>query len=387
MVRRLKRMKKLFLLIVMIPVLAQAQTPGKNNPSSPAKGKSFTITGKLIGYADETEVNLFRNGDNKEIASGKIKKGSFELKGKVDEPVLCFMAIGPGSGPIQVYVENSKINITNDPKNKGKYIITGSSSQKDFDQFVDIFTPLAQQASSLASSINSLVPGADRDGLMTIYNNIMGLIQKQLDTFVIKKSHSVIAPFVLTITSQFYEDPQLLEDRFNKLDASVRNLESGKQLAAMIAEKKIGAIGTQAIDFAQPDTTGAMVALSSFRGKYVLVDFWASWCGPCRNENPTVVESFIKFKGKNFTVLGVSLDKPGQKDKWIQAIREDGLLWTQVSDLQWWENAAAKIYHIQGIPQNILVDPNGKIVGRNLRGPALEAKLCEILGCEAAKGF
>ena len=123
------------------------------------------------------------------------------------------------------------------------------------------------------------------------------------------------------------------------------------------------------------------VALSSFRGKYVLVDFWASWCGPCRQENPNVVETFNKFNTKNFTVLGVSLDRPGQKSKWIDAIHEDKLTWTHVSDLKFWDNEVAKLYKVQSIPQNILLDPDGKIIAKNLRGPALEAKLCEILGC------
>jgi peroxiredoxin len=136
-----------------------------------------------------------------------------------------------------------------------------------------------------------------------------------------------------------------------------------------------------ALDFTQPDTTGTPISLSSFRGKYVLVDFWASWCGPCRTENPNVVESYNRFNSKNFTVLGVSLDRPGQKDKWINAIKEDNLTWTHVSDLQFWNNSVAQLYHVGSIPTNFLVDPTGKIVARNLRGPALQEKLCELLGC------
>ena len=148
-----------------------------------------------------------------------------------------------------------------------------------------------------------------------------------------------------------------------------------------IANGKFLAIGSLALEFTQNDTLGNPVALSSFRGKYVLVDFWASWCGPCRQENPNVVNTYHKFKDKNFTVLGVSLDRPGQKERWLKAIHEDNLTWTQVSDLQFWNNAVAVQYKVQSIPQNFLVGPDGKIVAKNLRGSALESKLCELLGC------
>jgi peroxiredoxin len=140
-------------------------------------------------------------------------------------------------------------------------------------------------------------------------------------------------------------------------------------------------VGRPAPDFTLPDPNGNQIKLSSYKGKYVLVDFWASWCKPCRAENPNVVKAYNKFKDKNFDILGVSLDNPGQKDKWLEAIHKDNLTWTQVSDLKGWESMVVPIYDFGqvGIPYNILVDPGGIIIAERLRGAELESKLTELL--------
>jgi peroxiredoxin len=367
-------MKNLFIGLILTPFFAVAQPP-----SSPPKG--FTIDGKLDGFDEGTKISLYKNGMNVEWISTKLAKGKFLLREKVDEPMLCFIVIDGIQRPVEVYVENTTISVKANKSSIDRPEISGSKSHKDFSDFARSVIPLAQQMSTLANTINYTVQGPERDKLMTTYTGVQDNIQKEIDKFVAEKPASVVTPFILNITYQFNEDIVKLENRFKLLSEKIRNSQAGKDLAAMIAEKKIGAVGTLAIDFSQPDTTGAMVSLSSFRGKYVLIDFWASWCGPCRTENPNVVENFRNFSSKNFTVLGVSLDRPGQKEKWIQAIKADNLTWTHVSDLQFWNNAVAKLYHIQSIPQNLLVDPEGRIVGRNLRGPDLRAKLCEILGC------
>jgi peroxiredoxin len=364
-------MKKFLGVLILFPLVIFGQT---------VKKTGFTINGKLDGFKDGTVIKLIRNGESVEMVKTKLLKGNFVLKGNVKEPVLCYLSVG-NEQPTEIYVENATITLKSKKAQPPVFEITGSASHKEFADFTKIFIPNAQKLNTIGSTINYTNPGTERDSLMKIYTSLQNELQNVIDKFVSEKKNSTVAAFVVNATFDFNPDVAILEKRYNMLDASVKKSESGKQLEQFIAEKKVGAIGTVAMDFTQPDTTGSPVSLSSFRGKYVLVDFWASWCGPCRNENPNVVENYNKFKSKNFTVLGVSLDRPGRKDAWVKAINDDNLTWNHVSDLQFWNNAVAKLYHIQSIPQNILVDPEGKIVAKNLRGPDLEAKLCEIFGC------
>jgi peroxiredoxin len=174
-------------------------------------------------------------------------------------------------------------------------------------------------------------------------------------------------------------DVSRIEPLFKALSAGLRTSKTGSDFAEMIEEARYTSIGAVAPDFTENDANDQPVKLSDFKGKYVLLDFWASWCGPCRAENPNVVKAYNTYKDKNFTVLSVSLDQPGKKDAWLAAIKADRLSWTQVSDLKFWNNAAARLYSIKAIPQNFLIDPSGKIIGKNLRGPELEKKLEQVL--------
>lgn len=172
--------------------------------------------------------------------------------------------------------------------------------------------------------------------------------------------------------------PELIK-LFNRLDKNIQRTTTGIKTKATLDKFDLVSIGRTAPLFSAPDTAGKNISLLDFRGKYVLLDFWASWCGPCREENPIVVKAYQKFRTKNFEILSVSLDQSGKRDAWVKAIHDDGLTWQHVSDLKFWNSEVAQLYAVRSIPQNFLIDPKGKIIAVNLRGEELNKKLSELI--------
>jgi peroxiredoxin len=360
-------MKTFLVTLLLSPSLLFAQTNG------------FVVTGNITGLPEGAEVKITSTNDNSLLAKGISKAGAFTIKSAVPEPGLYWLTLGNEQAQ-HIYLENTDIKVTGSKNDVKNIKIEGSQSQKDFEEFRRIFNPLVGELNAKSAQVQETHNEGRRMELMEDYDSISKKIGEEVGKFVSAKRSSFVSPFLLFITAQMQDDALLMEQRFNMLDEAVRNSAIGKSLADYISYNKVGAVGTEALDFTQNDINGKPVSLSSFRGKYVLLDLWASWCRPCRDENPNVVKAFKKFSNKSFTILGVSLDK--EKESWLKAIQKDGLTWTHVSDLQYWSNSVAALYHVTGIPQNFLIDPNGKIVGKNLRGEELEAKLCELLGCD-----
>jgi len=365
-------MKKFIFLFLLLPLWSLAQ---KSNPAG------FTVKGNIKGLTENSVVTLTNfNDDTDTTARTLVKKGTFTLVGTVNEPNIYQVNFHDAQKKFLLFMGNESITLEGDVANLQATIVNGSPIHKDFSEFQASFTPLVTRLSQLNQQVAS-TPNLQRgDSIMITYNDHVNKIRKTIDDFIDNKKNSPVAPFVILVTSEIEGDLSVVEKRFDKLTPSQKGGFYGKILETQIADAKIGAIGSDAIPFIQEDTLGKPVSLSSFRGKYVLVDFWASWSQPCRMENPNVVNAYDRFRNKNFTVLGVSLDR--SKENWMKAIHDDNLSWTHVSDLKYWNNEVAQKYRVRSIPQNFLIGPDGKIVGRDLRGSELVAKLCELLGCD-----
>ena len=338
----------------------------------------FSISGNIKGLPDSTMVFLARPGQSSDVlATAYAQKGKFNLFGTVVDGDIYQLNFIGFPEQAEIFLTPAKINVTGDVKMLKKVIFTGSAAQSDYQSYTAKFEALREKLGKVAAVINKTSQSAKRDSLINVFEKNKQKVIEQVDLLVKAKPASPVTSFIIYVTSPVDNDISRVEARYALLQPAAKETLYGREIAKLIAASKIGMEGTQAVDFTQNDTANNPVSLSSFKGKYVLVDFWASWCGPCRHENPAVVAAFNQYKDKNFTILSVSLDQ--NKDKWKQAIQADNLAWTHVSDLKFWQNEVAQLYNIQSIPANMLIDPGGKIIARNLRGEALYEALGKIL--------
>jgi thiol-disulfide isomerase/thioredoxin len=336
-------------------------------------------------------VFLNYSADGKRITdSAVVVKGEYVFTNKVKLPTraqLLAKNTANKTARIQqksvatIFLEASNIKIQN-VDSFSNIVVKGSKAQVEYEKLTAALKPFNDEMQALYKVFAEQNKNKDKEAAKKTEDAIDALDDKQREEvygkYIKSNPTSPIGLYVLQQYAGYDINADKVEPLFNQLSAATQASTAGTDFKAKIEVAKKTGIGKYAMNFIQNDTLGIPVSLASFKGKYVLVDFWASWCGPCRRENPNVVKTFNAYKDKPFTILSVSLDQPNAKDKWIKAIHDDNLTWTHVSDLQFWNNEVAKQYGIQAIPQNLLLDPDGKIIAKNLRGETLSEKLAEV---------
>ncbi len=358
-------MKKFFLLACILPAFALAQSKTAKPATAVNDAKqpltAYTISGTITGLKDGAVVSMLDANSGQQIETSVASKGKFSFNGQMPVPDFRLLSVDGQPPYLTLYLDNSKVIITGKADAFDQAAVRGSKSHKEFSDFVAITKPYEQ-------FFNGDVVPTEAQAAQA---------QGAISAFIEAHPAAFITALAVYRNFQVTADEALLEKEYAMLANPVQASSIGTYVAARVAENRKFPLGQPFADFSQADADGNMVSLSSLKGKYVLVDFWASWCRPCRQENPNVVNAFNRYKDKNFTVLGVSLDQ--QKPAWLDAVKQDGLNWTQVSDLKGWGNEVAALYDVKSIPQNFLIDPNGILVGKNLRGSALNAKLEKLI--------
>ncbi|WP_119079814.1 TlpA disulfide reductase family protein [Chitinophaga alhagiae] len=306
---------------------------------------------------------------NKQNHPGTTQNGAFTFTGSILQPVKASIVL-------DVPRPTARTEFFIDPGEQ-RVVVDTASRVMGGDEYLSISAVVTAGGRSQAA-------------LERTEGEISGKMQGIGDTYIRKRMMKE------ELTRRFCEDPgsivllSLISDHasnftadelhalYQLTDDTLRRSAFGENIKALVDKNAAALVGTVIQDFAQPDVNGKSLSLASLRGKYVLVDFWASWCQPCRSENPALLRTYQRFKGKGFEILGVSLD--AQKASWLKAIADDGLPWLQVSDLRGWQNEAAKRFKIKYIPDNILIDPEGRIIAKDLHGDALAQKLQMVLG-------
>jgi len=340
----------------------------------------YSIKGTIAGVETGKVYLLKLVGEQPQsIDTADVVGGKFTFKGKMVTPDIRMLRLNDQDYFAQFFLDNANITVTAKKDSLRSTKITGSPTQDIFKTYIAEMEKLNKEVLALQGKYqNAMTTGntSEADKAKIDYQAIIDNNKVYTKNFVKEHSNSVVSAYITLFQLADQIDVAELDSLASKFAPELSKSEYVVKINERIQEQKKTAIGIVAPDFTMNDPEGKPIQLSSLRGKIVLVDFWAAWCGPCRQENPNVVKLYQQYHDKGFEILGVSLDK--NKEDWLKAIKADNLTWMHVSDLQYWQNAAARLYGVNAIPQSFLLDKDGKIIGKGLRGEQLANKLMEL---------
>ena len=372
-------MKRIFGICFLATILSCEQDSGK------------TISGTVENVPDGQRIFISQlNADNNQtttIDTVQVEDGNFEAElPEQERPVFSFLTLEGVQGNLPFVADNSPVEFTIYKDSLRASEVRGGRDNEllytYFGEVRDMNTAMASDRSAMMQAFQT----QDSATFNRLQQRQQQLVQENLQSkkqMVQENPNSIVSVIILQdIANADLSPASELRELYDNLSPEVKDTHLAQTLDETINRMSLVAVGGKAPDFSAPTPEGEELAMSDALGKLTLIDFWASWCKPCREENPNIVRVYEKYKDQGFNVLGVSLDRPGQKDKWEQAIKEDNLNWDHVSNLMFWQDPIAEQYGIRAIPAAFLLDEKGVIIAKDLRGQALEDKVAEVLGEE-----
>lgn len=357
------------------------------------KKEGYEINGTVAGVENGKKVYLESQSETGPVSldTAVVENGKFKLDGKLKEGIeLAFVRIETLNGSVPMILENGEINVEFNKDTIQKSKIGGTKNNDKFQSYNDEsqviykkkikFLEVNQQKMMTAQQTQDT---ATVNTLMKEFNKFQDEMNEQSKTFISKNPDAFVSVLLLeNFLMRNYLTVEEVKAYYDKLDKTLLETKSGKNIKKMLETLTAVNIGSVAPDFSAPSPDGKMISLKESMGKVTLIDFWASWCGPCRQENPNVVAMYKELHDKGLNIIGVSLDKEGDAEKWKEAIAKDGLTWNYISNLKHWKEPIAEQYNVKSIPATFLLDASGKIVAKDLRGEELKAKVKELLGVQ-----